>query len=163
MTDSKTRKKLYAEVLAKIWFDAPADQIEQLVTHFLARRGIELVTDVGYVTAKKRKIASFAVRYKVHGGWRSDFARKLEIDAKDLGVDLQNLNIEVSRREIPAECPRKECYPCSVALDPRKAFEPASTPPIQVPPQDRPGPVLTYDEPDTVHRRKIFKFLGGSA
>lgn len=161
MTDSKIRKKLFAEVTASIWFETASDRAEQLVEHFLARRGIELLNNVTYDTQKKRRtVVSFNVRYKVHGGWRSDFVRKLEIDAADLGVELRNLTVEVVRREIPAECPRKECAPCAIALNPALAQVQTAIKHAHTEVTRR----VEEAKPDTLPtRRKLFKILGGNS
>ena len=112
---TKIRKKLFAEVTAKISFTTKGDHAAQtLVKNFLARKGIVLVDEPTYEYDRwaTRCKVTFTVTYKVHGGWRSDFVKKIEQDSVDMKVTVEDLEIDVSRREIPEECPRKECPPC---------------------------------------------------
>lgn len=113
---TKIRKKLYAEVTARISFVTKGDtNAKRLVDNFLSRRGIVLVDEPTYESVDRwvqRFKVTFTVSYKVHGGWRSDFVKKIEQDSIDMKVEVEDLDIEVSRREIPEECPRKECPPC---------------------------------------------------
>lgn len=125
-----TRKKVYAEVLAEIQFTAPShDDAERLVTNFLARRGITQHGNVQYGKPghKKTVAVRFSASYRVHGGWPSDFVKKIESDASDMGTEVSNLQVSVTRTEIPAECPRKECFPCNWAVNPelRRPIPPA--------------------------------------
>lgn len=118
-TTAKIRKKIYAKVFATITYKCKNDdEATRITNNFLKRRGIELVDAVHYekvsLTRKETKV-SFSVFYKVHGGWRSDFIKKMESDSIDTGVELTDVDILISRTEIPNECPRKECLPCSFA------------------------------------------------
>lgn len=112
--------KLYAEVTAGIAFNASEKDAERLYAHFTARRGITVRKSLTK-TAIAGKRWMFEVTYRVHGGWKSDFAKKLETDATDTGVAIPGLEIVITRKEIPEECPRKECTACSFALRAVKA------------------------------------------
>lgn len=141
---AKIRKKLYAEVTAQITFLAPtSEDAEKLRGNFLQRRGIVLV-DAGKLERlnvhRKSTRSTFTVTYKVHGGWRSDFIKKLEQDAIDTGVPVTELEVTVSRREIPEECPRKDCGPCEFATGKRDS-------PVEFLPVKQ----RTWSEPDTIH------------
>lgn len=121
MSDSpRIRKKVYAEATATISFVTKGDwPSTKLIKNFLGRRGISLVGDV-IVEPLGRSLrfrTTLTVRYRVHGGWRSDFVRKIEQDALDMRIDLQDLSVKVERREIPTECPRTECDPCRIAQE----------------------------------------------
>lgn len=106
--------KIYAEVIADITFDASRQDAEALYRHFAGRKSIE-TSDFKKIT---RGRWYFEAVYRVHGGWASDFVKKIEYDAQDAHVEPKNLVITTHRREIPEECPRKECRACSYVLDP---------------------------------------------
>lgn len=110
----KHQKKVYTEAIARISFTASEVDAQRICDAFLARKGIELETISRSPQWRELVIIDMTVKYRVHGGWRSDFLRKLQIDAQDLGLDL-DFTVNVERREIPRECPRKECVPCETA------------------------------------------------
>lgn len=114
--DKKIRKKLYAEVIADISFTTKSrEDAEKIVTNFHKRRGVVPVGETAYSSHRGSTAVSFKVSYRVHGGWRSDFVKKMETDANDTGIAIENLEIMVHRTEIPNECPRRECPPCDFA------------------------------------------------
>lgn len=119
VTAAKPRKKkVYAEVSATITYIADTkDNAVKLAEHFLSRRGIEGSYEL-LEEAKRSATVKMHVVYRVHGGWRSDFVRKIEYDARDLGVTLYNFTVDAARVEIPEQCPRKECSPCAHAVNP---------------------------------------------
>jgi hypothetical protein len=143
------KKKVYAEVHATIRFKTDSkDSALKLAEHFLKRRGI-LGTFETEGKGRSTRV-TMTVTYRVHGGWRSDFIRKIEYDAKDLGVEVRDLDINTERNEIPDQCPRKECLPCARAIDP--SFTPAHKV------QDQ-GAEEYQTEPDTVEpKRKWYQF-----
>jgi len=115
---TKQRKKVYAEVIAKISFTGAEEDVLRIAAQFLGRRGITMRSDIGRTKASPWSSAirvDFEVSYRVHGGWRSDIVRKIETDAADLGASFFDLEVEIQRTELPQECPRRECVPCAVA------------------------------------------------
>lgn len=120
---TKTKRKVYASVRAVITFSTKnRSDAEQLSSNFLSRKGITQHEDAVYSSDRKRTTVTLVVDYRVHGGWRSDFVRKVEADASDLGIDVEDLSVEAERTEIPHECPRRECIPCSIAIDPSALY-----------------------------------------
>jgi hypothetical protein len=142
--DKKIRKKLYAQVEAEITFSTKSkDDAAQIVKNFYKRRGIVPLGDPVYESRRDSTVVTFKVVYKVHGGWRSDFIKKVESDANDTGVAIENLEVLVIRTEIPKECPRRECPPCDFATGKTR------TPPAD-PVRRRREPVTVEDEePET--------------
>lgn len=120
---AKIRKKLYAQISATITFIGKnRDDVERLTSNFLQRRGISIVGTPSFYSAEHRRgkmVVTFTVTYRVHGGWRSDFIRKIEQDALDLGIEITDLDVTVRRQEIPEACPRKDCGPCEFATGKR--------------------------------------------
>jgi hypothetical protein len=153
----RLRKKIYAEATAIISFMGYDKQgLLNLTNNFLARRGIETIDSptirpVGKSGSLHR--VHFAVKYRVHGGWRSDFIKKIDSDARDLNVEILDLLVEVTRREIPTECPRKACEPCQVA---QGIFITRQLAPSEI----LPPAVIPVDVPE-VDDKPRRRFLGG--
>lgn len=147
------KKKVFAEVQAVITLTAQTSKdAEALAEHFLKRRGI---TGSWSKKTANGKTVEVAATYRVHGGWASDFVRKITYDAADLGIDLKDLDVQTTRTEIPSECPRQECMPCAVALNPAAAVRDTSVPKRrELPAQET--PVGTQPEPPK--RRRFFSF-----
>jgi hypothetical protein len=146
--NSKIRKKLYAEVTATISFTTKSEEdATKLTSNFLERRGIELTEGPQYTEVKRKgpTTSQFTVTYRVHGGWRSDFVKKMESDAIDMGVEIKDLEISVSRLEIPKECPRQSCGPCEFARGERDS-------PLETVPKKT---KRKQDEPDTLPAKKV--------
>lgn len=120
-TPQSRRKKLFALVEATITPTVRTrEDAERLAKAFLSRRGLIPVeeTVIGSNSGTfgaKTWYARIKVTYKVHGGWRSDFVRKVTLDAQELSIEILALDVEAIRTEIPNECPRKECVPCMIA------------------------------------------------
>lgn len=154
-----SKKKVFAEVRAVI--DVSTDKredTERLVRHFLQRRGIVETAPAEF--AKSGKHAVMQVAYRVHGGWASDFMRKLTYDAKDLGIELIDLSVNTTRTEIPGECPRQECKPCEFARRGETYYTPGREPlSTRVPGTEivQDTPVGTKPE-DERKRRRFFNF-----
>lgn len=165
MTEDHERlqRKIYTEVAAEIAVTTDAGDSDALVETFLMRKGIELASTVEHDTHPRKSTpplvtARFKVTYRVHGGWRSDFVKKIESDAADLGIIINGLLVEVERREIPERCPRKICVPCSIAMSPVKSRIVHPNPPV--PDTVKPD----QSEPDIVKPKRFskFRFLGGN-
>ena len=156
---SSRQNKVYTEATATIAFvTTTRDDAEYLMISFLSRRGLDQHGSPRYEELR-RKVASWRARvtvsYRVHGGWKSDFIKKIESDALDAGIEIRELDVVIDRHEIPDECPRPNCVPCGEAVaaltrGSRKAVKDTAPPP--------PPPSEIEKEPEqTVRRLNIFR------
>jgi hypothetical protein len=103
-------QKVYTRAVARIVLTSP--RAREVVARFLERREIDPVDQPIFAHGR----AILTVAYTVHGGYYSDFVRKLGADADDLEAEITGLNVEVERIEIPMNCPRTECDICERAV-----------------------------------------------
>ncbi|HEY6018827.1 MAG TPA: hypothetical protein VIY48_02750 [Candidatus Paceibacterota bacterium] len=158
-SSSKLRTKLYTEAVATISFVAMnRGDAEHLTINFLSRKGLLQHGNPKFQTLTRGRCrATTTVSYRVHGGWKSDFVKKIEADANDAGIEITDIEVILERKEMPDQCPRSECIPCSAAVA-RLTRGYRAAPVKDVPPENDDEPAKVDADPQrsrfSIFRRK---------